>query len=117
MESLSFGNGFTAMSSYCIELEQGNNVLRVGFNRDQQADNDVIVKDAVARLSELIEAKTLQGGPLLKINGPQSLPVAFVIAHKVAHLYGAIAVFDPKLSQYVVAITHGSPYQVGECLA
>jgi CRISPR-associated protein Csx3 len=108
------------MSSYCIELREGN-LLEVGFNAKEPANNDVIVKDAIARLQELIDNQSLRGGALLKINGSQSLPVAYTIAHRVAHLYGAIAVYDPKLADtglpYVVSIAHGSQYAVGECVA
>ncbi|MBR8828042.1 MAG: hypothetical protein DSM107014_09105, partial [Gomphosphaeria aponina SAG 52.96 = DSM 107014] len=44
---------------------------------------------------------------------------SFVIASKIAHLYGAIAVFEPKigeqeLDQYVVTITHHPYYQIGD---
>jgi len=53
---------------------------------------------------------------LLKINGPASLPVACVLTHKVAHLYGAIGVFDPKIGKYVVCITHNPAYKVGDLI-
>ena len=108
------------MSSYCIDLRE-DNLLEVGFNAKEPANNDVIVKDAISRLQELIDNQSLKGGDLLKINGPQSLPVAYSIAHKVAHMYGAIAIYDPKLIDserpYVISIAHGSTYAVGECVA
>ncbi|QKQ77900.1 hypothetical protein FBB35_21720 [Nostoc sp. TCL240-02] len=56
-------------------------------------------------------------GRLLKINGAQSISIAYHIAHKVAHLYGAVAIFDPKLSGYVVSITHDSEYKLGMVLS
>ncbi|WP_256874863.1 CRISPR-associated protein Csx3 [Nostoc sp. C052] len=61
--------------------------------------------------------KTSRCGRLLKINGSQSIPVAYHIAHKVSHLYGAIAIFDPKLSGYVVSITHDPEYKLGTVLS
>lgn len=94
------------MSSYNLSLD--GNVLRVGFG--SPASNDVIVKDAVAALKDL----GLSGGPILKINGPASLPVAVALAHGVTHLYGAVAVFDPKLSRYVVSVSHNPDYAVGD---
>jgi CRISPR-associated protein Csx3 len=83
------------MTTYHINIE--DDVLKVGFG--EPANNDRIVQDAAARLDELIETGQLSGGALLKINGPASVPVSYVIAHKVSHLYGAIAVFDPKMGE------------------
>lgn len=97
------------MNTYKIEIS--GDVLKVGFG--EPAQNNQIVCDASARLDEMIESEKLLGGPLLKINGAASLPVAFVIAHKVAHLYGAIGVWDPKMGKYVIAITHNPTYELG----
>lgn len=98
------------MTTYTIDLI--DQILKINFS--EPAQNNQIVQDATARLDELITSGQLAGGPLLKVNGPASLPVAFVIAHKVAHLYGAIAVYDPKLgNKYVVCITHNPDYKLG----
>lgn len=99
-------------ASYTISLE--DTVLRIAFG--SPADNSQIVRDAEKRLEELRSAGELKGGPLLKINGPASLPVMTVITHKVAHLYGAVAIFDPKLAKYVVSITHDPQYRLGDLL-
>ena len=95
------------MSTYQINL-QDDNVLKIGFG--SPAQNDQIVKDATSILDEL----DLPGGSLIKINGPASLPVAIAIGHAVHHKYGAVGVFDPKLGKYVVAVSHGNEYQVGQ---
>jgi CRISPR-associated protein Csx3 len=100
------------MTTYNIHLE--GEVMKIGFN--EPAQNDQIVRDAATRLEEMTKLGELSGGPLLKINGPASLPVACVIAHKVAHIYGAIGVFDPKLAKYVIAITHSPNYKVGDLI-
>lgn len=97
------------MAHYKIEIEN-NNTLKIGFA--EPAQNDAIVRDAAARLSEL--EPELIGGELIKVNGPASLPVAMVIAHALGHKYAAVACFDPKLGKYVVAIAHGGRYQVGD---
>ena len=99
------------MSTYKISLEDG--VLRVGFG--EPAQNDQIVKDAEARLDEMVEADEF-GGEVIRVNGPASLPVAMVICHKLAHRYGVVACFDPKLSKYVVAISHNPSYAVGDLI-
>jgi CRISPR-associated protein Csx3 len=39
-----------------------------------------------------------------------------MLAHKLAHLYQAVACFDPKLSKYVVAIAHGNKFTVGDLI-
>ncbi len=96
------------MSSYNLVLD--GNVLRVSFG--SPASNDVIVKDAVAGLKDL----GLAGGPLLKVNGPASMPVSFALAHGVAHLYGAVAVWDPKIPGYVVCVSHNPNYAIGDII-
>ncbi len=53
------------------------------------------------------------GGRLVLVNGPASLPVACVLAHYLAHRFGAVAVYDPKLGSYVVSITHDPEYPLG----
>ena len=81
-------------------------LIRVGFGH--AAGNDQIVVDA----QRLLAQAGWSGGFLL-INGPMSLPAAFVVAHKTIHCFLGVAVFDPKLSAYVVVASHGSDYAVG----
>lgn len=100
------------MTTYTVEWLDP--VLKIGFAEPGQ--NDTIVQDAALRLDQMIASGELVGGALLKVNGPASLPVAFVIAHKVAHLYGVIACFDPKLARYVVCITHDPTYKLGDLI-
>ena len=100
------------MTTYNIELD--GELLNIGFA--DPAQNDQIVRDAAARLDEMGESGELKGGQLLKINGPASLPVACVLAHKVAHLFGAVGVFDPKLGKYVISITHNPTYKLGDLI-
>ena len=98
--------------TYKVEYNAQTSVLMVGFGTPAQ--NHQIVRDASARLGEMIADGTLAGGPVVKINGPASLPVACVLAHALGHLYGAVAVFDPKMAKYVVAIAHGGDYKIGD---
>ncbi|MBD6615632.1 CRISPR-associated protein Csx3 [Komarekiella sp. 'clone 1'] len=100
------------MTTYKIDLK--DEILRINFG--EPAQNDQIVRDAAARLEEMVESGELTGGQLLKINGPVSVPVAFVLAHKLAHIYGAIACFDPKLGKYVISITHDPAYKLGDLI-
>lgn len=105
-------NQAKVMNTYKIELKDG--ILRVAFG--ESAQNDQIVKDAAARLEEMAGSGELAGGPLLKINGPISIPVAFVLAHKLAHIYGAVGFYDPKLAKYVISITHNPNYKLGDLI-
>ena len=100
--------------SYHIAIE--GNILRVGFNSQLPVTGDRIVKDAETHLQKLIESEVLTGGDLLKINGRMSLPVSYTIAHKLGHLYSAIAVFDPRLKAYVVVISTDPKYQLGDAI-
>ena len=102
----------TTESTYNIARE--NNVLRVRFGRP--ANNDQIVKDVVVRLDEMYRSGDLSGGGLIKIDGPASLPVAMVLAHKLSHLFSAIACSDPKLNKYVVVISHSPDFAVGDLI-
>jgi CRISPR-associated protein Csx3 len=100
------------MNAY--KIEKSGDVLKVGFG--SPAQNDEIVRDAVARLEEMVKAGELDGGKLIKISGPASIPVAVAIAHGVNHLYETVAVFDPKLGKYVVAVSHGKEYRPGDLI-
>jgi|APFre7841882793_1041355.scaffolds.fasta_scaffold103826_1 CRISPR-associated protein Csx3 len=101
------------MTTYKIDLK--DDILQVGFGYSI-AQNDQIVKDAATQLEEMARSGKLAGGQLLRINGPISIPVAFVLAHKLAHIYGAIGCFDPKLGKYVICITHNPAYNLGDLI-
>lgn len=81
--------------------------LTVGFG--DPGNNCDIVRDANQALLDL----NLAGGRLVLITGPASLPVAMVIAHHISHQFGAVGVFDPKLSGYVIAISHDPQFVLG----
>jgi len=100
------------MSTYNI-VRHGD-TLKISFGAPAQ--NDQIVRDVVARLAEMETAGELGGGGIIKLNGPASLPVAMVVCHKVAHIFGAIACFDPKLGKYVVAVSHDPAYAIGDLI-
>jgi CRISPR-associated protein Csx3 len=91
------------MTTYRISADAIANGVLLRLSFGEAAQNDVIVKDAVAAL----EALGLTGGKTVFLNGPASLPVAVAIAHGVVHKFGEVAVFDPKLNAYVVAVSHG----------
>ena len=96
------------MSTYNITRE--GDTLKLSFGAPAQ--NDQIVRDAVAA----VKALNLEGGKVVRLNGPASLPVAIAIAHEIGHLYGAVAAFDPKLGKYVVAISHDPEFSVGDLI-
>lgn len=100
-------------TTYKIAVD-AEGILRVGFG--DSAQNDQIVRDALARIAEMTEAGELAGGPVIKINGPASLPVAIALGHAIAHRYEAVACFDPKIGKYVVAVSHGTAYQPGDLI-
>lgn len=65
-------------------------------------------------MSEYLQSDKPAGGRLLLIDGPASLPVAFALCHATAHLYGAVAVKDPKLGAFVVAVSHDPARKAGD---
>lgn len=107
---------------YNVELvDIGSNraKLNIKFGKDSAYNSEI-----VPYVVKLLDAIEWRGGKLLLVNGPASLPVAFAIAHKVNHLFGAIAVWDPKqplegtdiVGSYVVAISHSPDYLEGTTL-
>ena len=99
------------MATYTAQLTDG--ILKVGFNPNEPADNNLIVQDAVAACEPL---RDQVAGKVLKINGPASLPVAIAIGHCFAHVVPAIACWDPKLKKYVVSISHSPDYKLGDLI-
>ena len=80
-----------------------------------------IAVDAAARIEELISSDRLKGGKLIKINGKASLLASYIIAHRLQHLYSAIAVYDPKIcdvgiDRYIVTVQHGFDRPIGSVL-
>lgn len=91
--------------SHADHIVGGSTLYSVGFG--DPATNIEIVKE--------VDAMPLMGcGMLALISGPASLPVAFVLAHKLCHRYGAVAIFDPKLSGFVVSVSHNPDFKVGD---
>ncbi|MEO3705298.1 hypothetical protein [Trichormus azollae] len=70
------------MTTYKIKFKEGT--LRIDFG--EPAQNDRFVKDTAAHLGEIAQLGELSKGKLLRINGSVSIPVAFVLAHKLAHI-------------------------------
>jgi len=84
--------------------------LTVGFG--EPGDNTQIVRDCDVRLQGL----NLQGGQVCLVEGPASLCAAFVLAHRLIHLYQTVAVWDPKLASFVVVASHGG-HELGDLLS
>ncbi|MDE0012119.1 MAG: hypothetical protein OXU36_13305 [Candidatus Poribacteria bacterium] len=107
------------VSTCNITSEDG--ILRVAF--DASGDGSQTAKDIAARLDEMIETGELNLGDLLKVhiaevNVPESLPriAAMVMVSQLSHLFEAMAVFDPKLNKYIVAISHSPKYAIGDLI-
>jgi CRISPR-associated protein Csx3 len=108
------------MASYSITPSpvgvRGEEATRLALAFTTPAPNPALVRDAEARMLEL-RAAGLGGRVLVLLTGPASLPVLAVIVHHIDHLFGAVAVFDPKLAAYVVCITHDPRFAVGGTIA
>jgi len=114
---------------YSYQIKSEGEVLRVGFNRTLPADGNIIVKDALELLDQMIDSGQIPGGHRILIDGAQSVPVGYVIAHKLAHLYKIVAVLDPKLGtttstptgslrykNYIVVISHHPSQTIGDVI-
>jgi len=100
------------MSTY--NITRNSSTIKLSFGTPAQ--NDQIVKDVVAKLTEMEASGELNGGGVIKLNGPASLPVAVAITHALVHKFSAVGVFDPKLNKYVIAATHDPAYVVGDLI-
>ena len=113
------------MNTYNINLD--GDILKVAFGATVST-GDQIVRDAAAKLNQMIASGELPGGSLIKINGRTSVMVSQVLADKLSQLYDAMptagfanALFDPKmgdkgLDRYVVTISKTPEYIVGDTL-
>jgi CRISPR-associated protein Csx3 len=102
------------MASYYAQvLNRSDGVITVGLIFGEPAQNDQIVKDAIAG----IQALKLEGGEGIKLNGACTLPAAIAIGHAVAHLFGYVAFWDPKLHRYVVCVSHDPSVRPGDLIA
>ncbi len=102
------------MTSYRAELiDQSDGVATVRLAFGEPAQNDRIVQDAI----QAIAALKLEGAKGIKLNGPCSLPAAIAIGHAVAHLFGFVAFFDPKLHKFVVCVSHDPGVRPGDLIA
>ena len=110
-----------SQSSEAVSINCEDNTLNVSLNREVEIDGDLIVKEVAKKLDLLCINNQLKGGQLLKIKGRATVLASFVIAQKLAHLYSAIAVYDPKLGtpeldRYIIVISHSPEYEVGKTI-
>jgi CRISPR-associated protein Csx3 len=102
------------MASYCAEIvDKSEGVVTVRLCFGEPAGNDRIVRDVI----EAIKALKLEGGEGIKLTGPCSVPAAIAIGHAVAHLFGFVAFFDPKLCQFVVCVSHDPGFRPGDLIS
>jgi CRISPR-associated protein Csx3 len=72
---------------------------------------DIIGNHTNAELVEFANNIDIRAcGNIAFVNGRCSLPLAYVLAHKLLHNFANVAIFDPKLSGYVVVSSHGGLY-------
>lgn len=97
------------MSSFNIAsttTETGATLFTIGFG---SPSTNVEIVTSIESHPALVGV----GGKLALVNGPASLPAAFVLAHKLLHVFSGVGIFDPKLNSYVVVSSHGPDYAVG----
>lgn len=95
-------------------LARHGRVLKLSFGLP--ASGDVVVEDIEQGLDKLEEAGALGGGGIIGLNGPCSLAGMAVLAHRLTHRFAAVAVFDPKLPAYIVAVSHDPRWSPGDLL-
>lgn len=87
-------------------------LFRVGFG--DPAPSNEIAREVDTRLAEIKASGVC--GPLALVNGPMAVVIGLQVGHILSHLFGSVGVFDPKLGGYVVALSHGGPYAVGDVI-
>ncbi|MBD3377438.1 CRISPR-associated protein Csx3 [candidate division KSB1 bacterium] len=68
-------------------------------------DQQQLVEIAEKEIKELIKSGDLYGKDL-KLNGRLTTGMALMLGHALAHICKSVAVFDPKMNDYVVCIKH-----------
>jgi hypothetical protein len=103
-ESSSFQASAVALNNDCT-------LLRVSKNPPVVLGSQHLL-DAMQAIHRL----QLGGGKGIYIDGPMTLPIAAAYSHLLSHLYGFVAVFDPKLRGFVVAVSHSPEVELGQIL-
>lgn len=103
----------TKMFKLDLKKTEDADMLEIGFVGNYT--NPDLVKYVHEKLPEIVEEENM-GGKLLKITGPCSLPIAFVISHIVTHLYSMVAIYDPKLEGFVIVSSHGGIKVIGDII-
>jgi CRISPR-associated protein Csx3 len=107
---------------YWITLKKNNplehvDTMAIGgaiFSPSNHANHERAVQSTSQQLQRLRREGKLGGNLLCIAQEITSLPAAIALSHEVAHLYGAIAVYDAKVGKYVICITHHSDYKLGD---
>ena len=73
------------------------------------ADGDEIVRE----VAEYVRHLGIYGRGCF-VTGRMSVPVAFVVGHAFGHMFGFVAVFDPKIGTYIVVTAHADGVVVGD---
>jgi CRISPR-associated protein Csx3 len=115
------------MATYHLNIESNNiesnniesNVLKVRF--EKPANGNQVIKDAVVGLEKMVRLGGLSGEKLLKIDGPASVAVTYLIAHQISQFYGALAIFDAKIDRpgyktFIIAVFQTPAYKTGELI-
>jgi len=97
--------------TYRIEAtrEGSRTTYTIGFG-DEPADN-MDLAQLVAKATYEIPAEL--HGSLALVTGKASLPISYALAHNLSHFHAAVAVYDPKLQGFIVAISHDPRYTLG----
>ena len=102
------------MNSFIVNQPAMNGdfaVVRIGFNPEAPASNNVIVVDATTAITAVVEQLH---GKVVLFNGAASLPATMALTHAVVHVAKAVGGYDPKLGAYVIAVSHDPAYVVGQ---
>lgn len=88
---------------------------------DSQASVDRQVRDVDSALRKLEREHGLAGGGLIYVRGPIEPHGFATVIHHLAHRFSAVAVavavdqsVDRQPSEFVVAVTHGGRYALGQ---
>ena len=93
-----------------VNEESGVATVEIGFGTP--ATNAELVPAAL----QALRALPLAGGRRIRFTGPASVPVVSALTHAVAHQYGFVAWFDPKLQRFVIAVSHDPKLMPGDTL-
>ena len=101
-----------------FDITRIGNTLFLEFSDHEKDMYGQLVQKVTERLKEVNDSGELSTGDVLLLKGVTSITsVVFAIAHALTNKFSAVAVFEPGLHGYMVAVTTNPEYELGSMIS